>query len=261
VERRVIAILNLKGGSAKTTTAVSLAEALANAGRRVLLVDLDPQASASTWLGVKDDGQGFLEALQGSRALAELVRPTSAPGVDLISSGTVLTKAEGALSSEIGAEQTLRALLADLPGRWDFILLDCPPGLNVLARNALMAAGELLIPVEARTMAVEGLVSLVNIVRRVRQLGNSGLRYAGILVCRLDLRTRMGRETLAALQARFNDASSADLPRVLGTTIRDSIRLGEAPGHRLPIAAYAPGSSGAIEYGQLAAELLAQEEG
>lgn len=256
--RRILALLNLKGGSGKTTTAVNLAEALGARGHRTLLVDLDPQASASAWLGVQDSGQGLLDALAGQRSLAELVQPTGTPGVDVVPSGLTLTKAEGALLGEIGADLTLRGRLEGLEGGpWSFVLLDCPPGLNILARNALTAAGELLIPVEARMMAVSGLVSLINTVSRVRQW-NPGLRYAGILICRVDVRTRLGQDTIAALRQRFPDGDD-DGPHVLQTIIRESIRLGEAPGARMPIAAYAPGSTGAVEYSALADELLKQE--
>src|SRR5262249_50484726 len=131
--RRVIAVINQKGGSGKTTTTVNLAAALGKQDRRVLVVDLDPQASASNWLGIKDGGRGLLDVLTDGLALAGLVQPTTAEGVEVVPSSSWLAGAEKALASEVGAESALHRAFAQLEGPWEYILIDCPPTLGILA--------------------------------------------------------------------------------------------------------------------------------
>jgi chromosome partitioning protein len=158
---RLIAIFNQKGGSGKTTTAVNLAAALGEQDRHVLVFDLDPQASASSWLGVKDGGRGLLDVFTDGLALAGLIQPTSADGVDVIPSSTWLVGAEKALAGEVGAETILRRRLAALKGPWQYILIDCPPALGLLTVNALAAAQEVLVTVESHVMALSGLARLL----------------------------------------------------------------------------------------------------
>ncbi|HVT58946.1 MAG TPA: ParA family protein [Thermoanaerobaculia bacterium] len=251
---RTLAITNQKGGAGKTTTAVNLAAALAELGRRVLVLDLDPQASASAWLGVRDGGTGLLEALRdGGRPLAELARETSAPGVELIASSVHLTRAERELAAELGGERVLWKLLQDLPPRWDYVLVDCPPALGLLTANALVAVGEVLVPVEASMMAVAGLASLLQTVRRAQERLNPALAVAGIFACRVDARTNLARDVVTALRERFPAS-------FLVTVVRESVRLREAWAHSLPINRYAPKSSGAEDHRALAAELLGQKK-
>ena len=168
---RTWAVMNQKGGSGKTTTAVNLAAALGESGRRVLVVDLDPQANASSWLGVtpEPDERGLLAVLTEGRALVDLVRETIAPGVDLVPASSWLVGADRALAGEPGAETILRRSLDRLPAdRWDVAFLDYPPGLGLLAVSALTAATDLLVPVEASTLALAGLASLLDTVARVQ---------------------------------------------------------------------------------------------
>jgi chromosome partitioning protein len=252
---RVIAITNQKGGTGKTTTAVNLAAALGRLERRVLLLDLDPQANSSAWLGVHDAGAGLLEALvaEEGASLAALVRPTAFAGVDVVPASTQLARAERHLASVLGGERVLLGLVEGLPrGRWDYLLIDCPPALGQLTVNALAAAAELLVPVEASTMAVAGLAGLLRTVAQARRHLNAGLRICGVFACRVDSRTVLAREVVAALRERFPDLA-------LATTIRETVRLREAWGQAAPIDRFAPDCSGAQDYRRLALEIAAQE--
>jgi chromosome partitioning protein len=256
---RVIAITNQKGGTGKTTTAVNLAAALGELRRRVLVLDLDPQANASAWLGIRDAAggdDGLLDALiaEEDGALAGLVRPTSAPGVEVIPASNQLARAERHLAEALGGEKILSNLVRRLPPRrWDYLLIDCPPALGQLTINALAAALEILVPVEASMMAVAALASLVRTVAKARQRLNPDLVFCGIFPCRVDARTLLARDVVAALRERF----PAD---ALATAIRETVRLREAWAHSLPIALYAPASSGTEDYRSLALEISRQEE-
>lgn len=244
---RTIAITNQKGGSAKTTSAVNIAAALGESGKKVLVVDLDPQASASSWLGVKDGGRGLLDLFLEGGSLADLVRASSAPGVDVAPSSAWLVGAEKALASEPGAEAVLRRAVSRLPKKWDFVLLDCPPSLGVLALNALVASREVLVPVEAHAMALSGLVQLTKTVETVRDRLAPDLEVSGILACRVT-RTRLAGEVVDRLRESFGKL-------VFRTVIRESVRLAEAPSFSKPITAYAPESPGAEDYRAVAREL------
>ena len=253
---RVIAVTNQKGGSGKTTTAVNLAAALGQLGRRVLVLDLDPQASASAWLGVRDGGTGLLDALvaEDGGSLAGLIRPGSAHGVDLIPASPQLALAERRLAETVGGDRVLLGLLRTLPrDRWDYLLIDCPPALGQLTINALAAAGEILVPVEASTMAVAGLAGLLRTVVQARKHLNADLVVCGIFACRVDSRTVLARDVVAALRESFPELA-------LATTIRESVRLREAWGQAEPIDRFAPRSSGAEDYRCLAQEIARQEE-
>ena len=249
---RLIAVTNQKGGSGKTTSAVNLAAALAEGGRRVLVMDLDPQASASTLLGVKDGGRELLDLLTGGGKLSDLVRQTNAPGVDLIPSSSWLVGIEKALAGEVAAETILRGHLTGLPAQWKYILLDCPPALGILTVNALAAAREVLVTVEAHVMALHGLARLIQTVGVIRERLNHELEITGILPCRVDVRTRHAQDIVEELRTRFGKL-------VFKTGIRENIRLAECPSFGQPITQYAPDSHGAEDYRALAREIIAQE--
>ncbi len=249
---RAIATVNHKGGSCKTTTAVNLSAALAETGRRILLLDLDPQASATSWMGVEDGGRGLLDALVGWRGLTDAVRTTGTPGVELVPSSAWLLGAERALADVKAAEMRLAQLVGELPLRWDYLLIDCPPALGVLTVSALASVAELLIPVEAHVMALSGLAQLLHGVDAVRQRLNPALAIGGIVACRFDGRTRHCREVLDRLHERFGDL-------VRTTVIRENVRLAECPSFGQPITRYDPRSSGAADYRALAREVIAAE--
>lgn len=249
---RLIAIINQKGGSGKTTTTVNLAAALAEQGRPVLVLDLDPQASASSWLGVKDGGRGLLDVLTNRSPLAELVQSTSADGVDIIPSSSWLVGAEKALAGEVGAEAILRQRLGALKGPWQYMLIDCPPALGLLTVNALAAAREVLVPVESHFMALGGLAHMLDTLEIVKERLNSEITLAGIVACRVDLRTRHAQEVVEQLRGRFG-------PLVYNTLIRENIRLAECPSFGQPITRYDSACNGAEDYRRLATEVIRQE--
>ena len=250
---RTFAIANQKGGSGKTTTCVNLAAALGEQGRRVLMVDLDPQHSATAWLGAKSPGKGLYELFAGTAQLPDIVQETQAPGVDLAPSSAWLVGVEKILAGEVGAEHLLRRSLKDLPPqRWDYLLIDCPPTLGILTINALAAVQELLVPVEAHVMALAGLAQLLHTVEIVRERLNSELAVSGILACRVDSRTRHAREVVEQLRERSGKL-------VYKTVIRENIRLAECPSFAQPITQYDPKSTGAADYRSLAQEIINQE--
>jgi chromosome partitioning protein len=250
---RRIAIINQKGGSGKTTTSVSLGAALAEIGKRVLLVDLDAQHSCSLWIGSHEIGRGVFDifAEPEKTKLKSLVHPTKTENLFLVGSSSWLTGAEKVLANELGAETILRDKLKEIEGEFDYILIDCSPTLGILTVNALTAVDEVLVPVEAHVMGLQGLAQLLQTVEVVKKRINPDLRIAGILACRLDQRTNHGLEILAKLRARF--------PETFKSTIRENIRLAECPSMGHPITSYSPNSSGAEDYRELAKELISQE--
>ncbi len=251
---RSICVINQKGGSGKTTTAVNLGASLAGRGRRVLLLDFDPQHSATQWLSPRDAGRGLFDLLAGpdSATLAGLAEPTEAPNLSLVGSSAWLVGAEKALAAEPGAETILRGKVEGLPpGAFDYMLIDCPPTLGVLTVNALTAVSEVLVPVACHVMGVQGLAQILQTIERVRLRLNPGLRVAGILACRLDRRTVHGVEVEAKLRGRF--------PETYKTAIRENVRLAECPSMGVSILSYAPSSHGAQDYRALAEEVIGQE--
>lgn len=249
---RSIAVVNQKGGTSKTTTAVNIAATLAEQDRRVLLVDLDPQHSATDWfLGNAEVGKGIFSVLVENGNVFDVVHQTQVAGVDLVPSSSWLVGAEKALAGEVGAETTLQRKLEKVSG-YDYVLMDCPPQLGILTINALVAAREVLVPVEAHVMALSGLAQLMETVELVQERLNSELKITGILPCRVDNRTRHAREVVDQLRQRFGAL-------VYGTTVRENVRLAEAPSFGEPITVYDPSSAGAEDHRALAQEVIAQE--
>lgn len=247
---RTVAITNQKGGSGKTTTAVNLAAALSERGQQVLVIDLDPQASATAWLGLKDGGRGLFDVFTDNGNLVDIVSNTGIEGLSLIPASSWLVGTEKALAGEVGAELLFRQALAKLPAtRWDFVLVDCPPSLGLLTVSALAAVREALVPVEAHVMALAGLASLLQTVDVITDRLNPELTICGILACRVDARTRHAQDVVAQLQGRFGNL-------VYKVGIRENVRLAEAPSFAKPITQYDPRSAGAADYRALAAEVL-----
>lgn len=249
---RIIAITNQKGGSGKTTTSVNLSAALAEMGRSVLLLDLDPQASSSDWFGVKTGERGLMDVFLQHSSLNDLAVPTSVSGLSIVPASSWLYGIDKALAGEVGTENILAGQLNELSGRWDYVLMDCPPNLGLLTVSALTAANEVLVPVEAHVMALAGLAQLLNTVDLVQKRLNPKLKLSGILCCRVDSRTRHAMEIVEHVRDRF--------PQIcLEVVIRENIRLAEAPSFRLPITSYDPKSTGTQDYRALAREVLTQE--
>lgn len=248
---KIIAITNQKGGVGKTTTCVNLAASLAATRRRVLLVDLDPQGNATTGSGIDKTGVPYTvyHVLLGTKTLEE-VRVRSEPGgFDVIPANRELAGAEVELVNELARETRLKQALAVLAGDYDYVLLDCPPALNLVTVNALTAAHAVMIPMQCEYYALEGLSDLVNTVRKVRAHLNPQLEIEGLLRTLFDPRSMLSQQVSEQLLQHFGD-------KVYRTVIPRNIRLAEAPSHGLPVLVHDKTSKGAQAYLTLAGELI-----
>jgi chromosome partitioning protein len=248
---RTITLSNNKGGSAKTTTAVSLASAFAESGMRVLVIDLDPQGSATFWLGGRESSAGLAEFSEGGVRVAELVQASSAPNVDLIPTSPSLVP-----SGEKNLNDTGLALVrgfARLPDYWDVVLVDTPPAVSYLSLAPLVACDHVVIPVEAHALAMQGAASVMTSIERAREQVNRRIDLLGIVACRVNA-TVHARDVVAQLRVTFGSA-------VLEQTVRETIRLPEASALRLPIIGHAPWSAAAQDYRAVARELMTRMGG
>lgn len=247
----VVAIANQKGGVGKTTSAVSLGTALARRGLRVLLVDLDPQANASTGLGVPaaELHKTVYDAVVGMEPLAGVVLSTGIDGLRIAPANIHLAAAELELVVVLSREMRLAKALAACDERFDAVLIDCPPSLGLLTVNALAAADEVLIPVQCEYYALEGLGQLMQNVDLIRKSVNPRLTVGGVLLTMFDSRTRLSKDVVAQVRDYFGDLAYK-------TVVPRSIRLSEAPSYGEPIEVYAGMSSGAIAYRYAAGEFL-----
>ena len=260
---RRIAIVNQKGGVGKTTTTVNLGAALARAGRRVLVVDLDPQGNLSTSLGV-EIGEGepsSYSVLIGERELAECIVPTAQKGLSLVPTNIDLSGAELELAGMQEREYRLlravdaweqRSLEREGLSPAEYVLFDCPPSLGLLSLNALVAAREVFLALQTEFLALQGMTRLLDVVNRIREALNPELSVTGIVPCLYDSRLRLAREVLGELRQYFPT-------QCFRRPISANVKLAEAPSFGRTIFEYAPDSAGARDYAELAEEVLAQE--
>lgn len=251
---RVLAVANQKGGVGKTTTAINVATSLALAGRRVLLVDVDPQGNLTSGVGLKGHraaGGTIYEALMTEAEPSTFILETQIQNLSLIPADRNLTGAEIELVPVAQRERRLRRVLDPLRARFDLIFIDCPPSLGLLTLNALVAADAVLIPLHCEYFALEGLAELVGTMRRVRGALNPALDIEGVLLTMYDDRTNLGHLVARDVREFFKE-------KVFNTIIPRNVRLGEAPSHGMPAVLYDAKSRGAAAYVALAQEMLAR---
>jgi chromosome partitioning protein len=249
---RIYTLVNQKGGVGKTTTAINLGAYLARFGQRVLIVDVDPQANATSSLGVDKHSVkgGVYETMLNDDKAAPYILLNPRLKLSLLPSSPSLAGAEVELVNEHGRESKLKNALTPISEQYDYVLIDCPPSLGLLAINGFMAAKDgIIIPVQCEYLALEGISELTRTIQRVRVALFPGLKVRGVVMTMYDSRTHLAADVVAEVQKYFSD-------QVFESIIPRSIRLAEAPSYGLPISAYAPGSNGAQAYEALACEVL-----
>jgi len=252
---KTIAIANQKGGVGKTTTAINLAAALASSDKRVLLIDADPQANATSGLGIgpRDMSSTIYECLVDDYPIASATVDTCVEGLQLLGSRIDLVGAELELVEKSSRERVLRNAIQPVKDSYDFVIVDCSPSLGLITVNALTAADSVIIPVQAEYFALEGISKLLNTIRIIKGKLNAGLRIEGFLLTMYDARLRLANQIYEELKGHFGDM-------VFNTVIPRNIRISEAPSHGLPVILYDPTCRGTTSHMQLAQELIARGE-
>lgn len=251
-QTKILAIINQKGGVGKSTTAVNLAAALGAMNKEVLLVDLDPQGNATSGYGIdKRNLNGCVyDVLLGDTPVEEVILACVGKGVDVLPSTINLAGAEVELVNEMARENRLKSALGSLRGRYDYILIDCPPSLGLLTINALVAADKLLVPIQCEFYALEGVTKLLDSMKRVKSILNPSLDIFGIVLTMYDSRTNLSNQVVSEVRQFFGDL-------VFETLIPRTVKLSEAPSFGQPILTYAPDNKGAAAYNDLAREVIA----
>ena len=251
---KIVTLVNQKGGVGKTTTAINLGASLAACERNVLLVDLDPQANATSGVGIgKNEEKSIYNVLTEGMKVREIIRETELPTFFIAPSAVDLVGAEMELSDAIGREFRLKRALADIDGDFDYVLLDSPPSLGLLTINGLTAANSVLVPMQCEYFALEGISQLVNTVERVRDLLNPGLDIEGIVLTMYDDRMNLSKQVAEEVRSHFEG-------KVYETIIPRNVRLGEAPSFGKPIILYDIRSKGSEAYVSLAKEFIQRAE-
>ncbi len=246
---KIIVFANQKGGVGKTTSCVNIGAYLAISGRRVLLVDFDPQGNLSSSLGKNGEVPSIYEVISGEVELSAAIRPTAVKNLSVVSSNINLTGANVELVNLDNREHFLKEALSSEASSWDYILIDCPPSLGILTVNGLAAAEYVMIPLQCEYFALEGLSQLLRTIQMVQKGINPGLKIAGIFFTMYDSRTRLAREVVEEATSYFKD-------RVFRTIVPRNVKLSEAPSHSVPIVDYDPDCIGALSYRKLAEEVI-----
>ncbi len=246
----IISMLNHKGGVGKTTSAINIGAGMVELGKRVLLIDLDPQANLTVSLGVPRQRYTIYEALRGE---SELVPYTVREGLDVVISTLDLSGAEMELINEAGREFILRELFESIQEDYDYIIIDCPPSLGLLTLNALTSSDYVIIPLQTEFLALQGLAKIKQVIDKVRFRLNKKLQIAGVIATMYDSRKVLNRDVVETIRKYFGE-------KVFDTLIRDNVALAEAPAQRKDIFQYSPKSSGAEDYLNLCKEILARTE-
>ena len=241
---KVITIINQKGGTGKTTIVINLGVSLASMGKKILLIDLDPQANLTYSFGIKPENT-IVEVLQGKQTLQTIL--VKREGLDIAPSSSLLADLEVSIVNKIGREQLLSERIKDLKG-YDYIFIDSPPSLSILTINALTTASEVLIPLQMEILSLQGLTQLLRTINEVKSVLNKNLKIRGIIVSMYDGRRRLSNEVLNEIKNKKE--------KVFNSVIRICVKIAEAPSFAKSVLKYAPGSSGAIDYKNLAKEFL-----
>ena len=248
---KIIAIANQKGGVGKTTTAINLSTCVAEKGKKVLLIDIDPQGNATSGVGIAKnvDDKSIYDVIVNDEPIVDIIKPTIVKNLHICASSINLAGAEVELVNLISRETRLKGAIEQIEDRYDYIFMDCPPSLGLITLNAFAAATSVLVPIQCEYYALEGLGQLVNTIKLVQKNLNKDLEIEGVVMTMYDSRTRLSSQVYEEVKKYFGD-------KVFNTVIPRNIRLSEAPSHGLPITTYDPLSKGARTYKKLAKELI-----